>query len=400
MKSVIKCCTFLKIMYLLYFREDCSSIMDVSKANLNFLAKVYSVLMKSAGTENNMVVSPFSISAVMAMALTGARGSTGEQMRSVFSFPDKEKSTVEGYEALLSGLGGAEDVSLDAANSLFVHQSYQILEAYQETLKKYFKATPKNLDFANGEEARSIINKWVEEKTRDKIKELIPSGSISELTKLVLVNAVYFKGNWKDMFEVKETKKEDFTLLDGSKAQVDMMTRKGKYNHAVNNDLGCTILMMPYKGDRLSMLVYLPNDPARFNELEAKFTSLDPADFQMVEREFIVALPKFKIETTHDELVSNLKELGLIDIFEPAKADLSGISGKKDLHVSDIVQKAFIEVNEEGSEAAAATAMMMRVMMMPAPPKKFYCNRPFLFTIRDNESGMMLFAGRVVNPAK
>merc|ERR1712178_617271 len=137
------------------------------------------------------------------------------------------------------------------------------------------------------------------------------------------------------------------------------------------------------------MLVYLPNDLARFNEREAKFTSRDPADFQMVEREFIVALPKFKIETTHDELVSNLKELGLIDIFEPAKADLSGISGKKDLHVSDIVQKAFIEVNEEGSEAAAATAMMM-----PAPPKKFYCNRPFLFTIRDNESGMMLFAGR------
>ena len=374
--------------------------MDVAKANLNFLAKVYSVLMKSAGNENNMVVSPFSMSAVMAMTLAGARGSTAEQMRSVFSFPHKEKNTMEEYEDILCGLGNEHDFTLDAANSLFVHQKYRILEAYRTAIKEYFKASPMTLDFAKGEEARNVINSWVEDKTRDKIKELIPSGSMTDMTRLVLVNAVYFKGNWKDIFEVQETKKEDFTLLDGSKAQVDMMTRKGKYNFAVNNDLRCTILMMPYKGDRLSMLIYLPNDPAEFNELEAKFTSLDPADFQVMEREFIVALPKFKIETTHEELVSNLKELGLIDLFDPAKADLSGISGSKDLHVSDIVQKAFIEVNEEGSEAAAATAMVMKVLMMPAPPKKFYCNRPFLFAIRDSQTGMMLFAGRVVNPTK
>lgn len=387
-------------MFLFYSRPDSTSVMDVAKANLNFLAKVYSFLLKSAGNENNMVVSPFSMSAVMAMALAGARGSTGGQMRSVFSFPDKEKDTIEGYKAILSGLGEAHDVTLDTANSLFVNQNYQILETYQAAMKEYFKASPMTLDFAKGEEARKVINSWVEEKTNDKIKELIPSGSISDLTRLILVNAVYFKGNWRDMFEVEETKKEDFTMLDGSKEKVDMMTRKGKYNFAVNNDLRCTILMMPYKGERLSMLIYLPNDPAEFKELEAKFTSLDPADFQVMEREFIVALPKFKIETTHEEMVSNLKELGLIDIFDPAKADLSGISGSKDLHVSDMVQKAFIEVNEEGCEAAAATAMMMKALMMPASPKKFYCNRPFLFAIRDNQTGMMLFAGRVVNPTK
>jgi len=387
-------------MYLLYSRRYSSSIMDVAKANLNFLAKVYSELVKSAGDENNMVVSPFSMSAVMAMALAGARGSTGEQMRSVFSFPDKEKNTVEGYGAILSGLGDSNEFTLDAANSLFVHKNYKILETYEASVKEYFKASPITLDFAKGEEARNVINSWVEEKTRDKIKELIPTGSITDLTRLILVNAVYFKGNWKDMFRVEDTKKEDFTMLDGTKAKVDMMTRKGKYNFAVSNDLRCTILMMPYKGDRLSMLIYLSNDPAEFNKLEAKFTSLDPANFQVMEREFIVALPKFKMETTHEDLVSNLKELGLIDIFDPAKADLSGISGSKDLHVSDIVQKAFIEVNEEGSEAAAATAMVMKALMMPAPPKKFYCNRPFLFAIRDNQTGMMLFAGRVVNPTK
>lgn len=283
---------------------------------------------------------------------------------------------------------------------VYLSTKITILETYEASVKEYFKASPITLDFAKGEEARNVINSWVEEKTRDKIKELIPTGSITDLTRLILVNAVYFKGNWKDMFRVEDTKKEDFTMLDGTKAKVDMMTRKGKYNFAVSNDLRCTILMMPYKGDRLSMLIYLSNDPAEFNKLEAKFTSLDPANFQVMEREFIVALPKFKMETTHEDLVSNLKELGLIDIFDPAKADLSGISGSKDLHVSDIVQKAFIEVNEEGSEAAAATAMVMKALMMPAPPKKFYCNRPFLFAIRDNQTGMMLFAGRVVNPTK
>ena len=374
--------------------------MDAAKANLKFLAKVYSLLVKSAGNESNMVASPFSISAVMAMALAGAGGSTSEQMLSVFSFSDKEKDTIEGYEAILNGLVDLNDITLDTANTLFVHQNYQILEAYLSKIKKHFKTSPRNLDFGNDEEARNVINCWVEEKTRDKIQELIPPGSITDLTRLILVNAVYFKGNWKDKFEVEETKKEDFTLLDGSTAKVDMMTRKGKYNFAVNNDIGCTVLMMPYKGERLSMLIYLSNDPAKFNELEAKFASLDPAEFQVMDREFIVSLPKFKVETTHAKLVSNLRELGLVDIFDQAKADFSGISGNKDLYVSDIIQKAFIEVNEEGSEAAAATAMMMKTYMMPAPPKKFYCNRPFLFAIRDNLTGMMLFVGRVVNPTK
>ena len=374
--------------------------MDVAKANLKFLAKVYSLLVKSAGNESNMVVSPFSISAVMAMALAGARGSTGEQMLSVFSFSDKEEDTIEGYEAILNGLVDLNDITLDTANTLFVHQNYQILEAYLSKIKKHFKASPRNLDFAKDEEARKAINCWVEEKTRDKIQELIPPGSITDLTRLILVNAVYFKGNWKDKFEVEETKKEDFTLLDGTTTKVDMMTRKGKYNFAVNNDIGCTVLMMPYKGERLSMLIYLSNDPAKFSELEAKFASLDPADFQAMEREFIVSLPKFKVETTHSRLVSNLGDLGLVDMFDQAKADFSGISGSKDLYVSDIIQKAFIEVNEEGSEAAAATAMMMKTYMMPAPPKKFKCDRPFLFAIRDNQTGMMLFVGRVVNPMK
>jgi serpin B len=376
------------------------STLAVTKANQDFTSKLYALLVSSAGKDSNMVVSPFSISAVMAMAFAGAKGSTAEQMKTVLAFPEKDQVLMEGYGDLSNILKSSDNFTLDAANRLFVQENFKLLESYTHRVRCHFQALPESVNFLQGEEARGTINCWVEKQTHEKIKDLIPVGALSVDTRLVLVNAIYFKGDWENKFNTEATSQDKFTTAKATEVTASMMHQEVKCRSNHSKELGCTVLEMPYKGKRLSMLIFLSHTPGGFDAMEEKFTALDMANLELMpEIKYAIALPKFKLETSHD-LVSNLKAVGLVDMFVPGMADFSGITGSKDLHVSSVVQKAFIEVNEEGSEAAAATGMMMQVMCMPTPPKKFICNRPFLFAIKDNLSGMILFTGRVVDPTK
>jgi serpin B len=376
------------------------SVTAVAKANDNFTSKLYGHLVSTAGKDSNMVVSPFSISAVMAMAYAGARENTAMQMQSVLSFPEKDLTLQEGYEEMFNVLQSNENFTLEAANRLFIHEKYKLLDTYINMVKKHYNALPESVDFGKSEEARSIINTWVENQTKEKIRDLLPSGSIDPLTHVVLVNAVYFKGDWKIKFEEADTCKKKFRTTAGKKVDVDMMHKTAKYKAARIKDLDCTVLEMPYKGDRLNMLLFLSKESKGFDAMEDKFASLDIVNLEMHgECEFHVSLPRFKLETSHD-LVDNLKAIGLKDMFG-SNADFSGIDGSKNLYVKCVMQKAFIEVNEEGSEAAAATAMVINYKSSRVThPQTFICNRPFLFAIKDQLTGMVLFTGRVANPNK
>lgn len=376
-----------------------AAVHSLAQANDAFKAKLYPLLVQAAGQDKNMVMSGFSASAVLAMAFMGATGQTASEMQSGLALPEDQEHLRAGFEELFEVLKSNENFTMEAANRLYVHKNYELLEDFLKATMAHFKAESENVDFGQEAQTRQTINDWVSERTHDKIKDLIPAGVLSDLTRLVLVNAVYFKGLWANKFDAKHTSEGDFQLLNGETVKVPMMKISEKYRAIMDKDLNATILEMPYKGDRLAMLLFLPRKAEGFQALEEKFPSIDLTKLNLSQpNKFDVALPKFKFESTHD-LVAPLKALGIKDMFDESKADFSGISARKDLYVSAVMQKAFIEVNEEGTEAAAATSAIMMTRAMVMTPR-FVCDRPFLFAIRDNLTGMTLFSGRVVDPSK
>ena len=251
-----------------------------------------------------------------------------------------------------------------------------------------------------------LINTWVQGATREKIKELMKPDMLSDLTKLVLVNAIYFKGSWASKFDGKRTTEQvtidlrqysqDFHLSDGKTKKVWMMEQTAKFYYGAAGELDAALLELPYTGDRLTLLLVLPTS-ASVEGLEQKLkTSNIYQTFEKVKRKqkVSVSLPKFKMEQTIP-LMEHLRSLGMTDMFDPAKANFSAIDGSRQLHVSAVVQKVFFEVNEEGSEAAAATGAVMGITSIP---EEFSADRPFLFFLRDSLTGMVVFQGRVTNP--
>ena len=372
----------------------------MARANQDFGAKLYPHLVRAKGQDENLIMSPFSVSSVLAMALAGAQEKTAEQMKTALGLYHDAKITHEGYDDVLSLLKSNDDFTLEAANKLFAQEGYKLLDTYQEIAKNHYKASVEPLNFAEEEAARKAINDFVEAHTQEKIKDLIPKSVLEPLTRLVLVNAIYFKGNWADQFNPKDTAKGAFKVSPSESMDVDMMHKTAEFAFTnLKEPVEATILEIPYKGNRLSMYLILSKKPEEFTALEEKFLTIDFVNLNMTQKnEFDVQIPKFILETSHN-LDETLQELGMTDMYNEKEADFSGISGTKDLHVSNVFQKAFIEVNEEGSEAAAATGAIMMTEMMVMNPK-FMCNRPFLFVIKDNLTGMVLFNGRVVNPNK
>lgn len=368
----------------------------VAKANSDFTKNLYAQLLSSQS--GNMIMSSYSVSSVVSMALVGARGATADQMRKGLSLPADEHLH-NGYKEVLPLLKSNENFTLDTANKMFVHEGYKLLDEFLQTTKTHFFASPETTNFGDSEAARSQINSWVEDQTNKRIKDLIPSGVLNALTRLVLVNAVYFKGDWASQFNPKATKKSKFHVTDSKEVEVNMMHMEKEFKVNLIKDLNAMAMELPYKGDRLSMVILLPKEKFGLADMEKKLEGFDLHGLDMGRKHKLqVSLPRFKLETSHD-LVDALKNLGLKDMFED-KADFSGISGTRDLQVSSVVQKAFIEVNEEGSEAAAATGMVMMMRSMPMPPQPFICDHPFMFFIKDNLTGMILFAGRVTDPTK
>jgi serpin B len=350
--------------------------------------------------EGNLFFSPYSISSALAMTYTGARGNTAKEMASVLCLPysDIEKNA-SGFGSLQKQLQADPKTSgyqLSVANALWGQKGYSFLPAFLDLNKKHFGSGLTELDFAQSEAARKTINTWVEQQTKEKIKDLITPGSIDAMTRLVLTNAIYFKGDWASKFKTENTKDADFKVTAEKTIKVPMMYQKGDYQYGANDDL--QILQMPYKGDELSMLILLPKK-ATLEKIESDLNSNNLQIYLSLlhKQEIEVYLPKFKLVCGTLELKDILPRMGMKEAFSDA-ADFSGMNGKKDLLISNVMHKAFVEVNEEGTEAAAATAVGMKLTAILAEPLIFRADKPFVFMIRDNRSQSILFMGRVMNP--
>jgi len=375
-------------------------MMEVVKANNSFALDIYK---RYCPSDTNIFFSPYSISSALAMTYEGARGKTAEEMAKVFYFPRDEKSRREGYLFLYGEINRKDKkYKLSTANALWVQKDYHFLNEYIGVVKKYYGGSVKNMDFkTRAEESRKEINRWVEKETNDKIKDIIPSGAINAITRLVLTNAVYFKGEWAKQFDSKKTRDEDFTVSAGKKVKVPMMERTG--DEAVfpyAEDSAAQILEMPYSGDDLSMLVLLPkNGDMKKLENFLSVKKLQEWKGSVKKQRVDVFFPKFKFETKYF-MAKDLAEMGMAEAFS-GSADFSGMTGQKDLCISRVIHQAFVEVNEEGTEAAAATAVIMKLTAMPSqqpPVPVFRADRPFIFIIQQKATGNMLFMGRVSNP--
>ncbi|KAL3865724.1 hypothetical protein ACJMK2_043084 [Sinanodonta woodiana] len=371
-----------------------------------FSLNLYKLFMEG---EENIFLSPYSVCAALLLAHLGTKGDSEAQIRKALGLDQMEVELVhKEFQKMRKVLNAktSESTTLAIANRIFAKLGLSIRKDYTEKSLLHHGSEMECLDFAGeSEKSRQRINTWVEEQTRKKIKDLLPAGSINALTLVVLVNAVYFKGDWDTKFDPKRTEKIDFHISKTETVKVDMMQAKKKCRFFKNDELKYSALMLPYKDGNLSMVIVLPHEQNGLKNVEKAFTahvlsSLCEDLAHGARPEVIIALPKFKMEITY-ELTKTLPKLGISDILQSTKADFGAmLDGHPDAFISDVIHKTFIDVNEEGTEAAAATAMMMRCMAMPMPPEKFIADHPFLFLIRDNDTGVILFIGRYAKPAK
>jgi len=370
-------------------------------SNSAFACDLYAQLKD---TEGNLFFSPFSVSTALAMTYAGAKADTAAQMRKTLRFPASQEETHAGFADLLkhfAEVNRSGNVQLNMANSLWP-QKGTVLENFLALMKQNYGVEITPVDYEHAEpEARAQINRWVEDKTQEKIKNLI-SMPLALSTRLVLVNAVYFKGTWEEAFDPVLTKDASFFSGDDHVVQVPLMrqTEWLKYAEMNNNQ----IIELPYKSGALSMFVVLPaaKTSAGLRKLEESLSGEQIAEWkaQMKGTKVQVFLPKFKLEWGTASLVRMLKNLGISDAFEFGKADFSGINGDKSFFIGDLLHRAFVAVDEKGTEAAAATGVAVAAGANPntAPPPVFRADHPFIFFIQDNATGSILFLGRVVNP--
>lgn len=370
------------------------AISAVVNANNQFAFELYSEL-KNTETRN-IFFSPYSISTSLTMTYEGARGQTADEMQSVLHIPEDPNIRRPGFAKIINQIN-KEDKSyqLNTANALWAHEDYKFLDEYFNTIQNYYTGKVTNLNFVKEtEKSRVTINNWVEEQTNNKIKNLIPSGVLNVMTRLVLTNAIYFKGTWLIKFNKKDTKKRNFMITPDFPVEVPMMTlsgEKAKFNYAETEDV--QLLELPYEGKKISMLIILPTQ--YLNSIELNAQNLAIWKNRMYEREVMVLLPKFKFETKY-MMKETLEKMGMPTAFSMA-ADFSGMDGTKMLYIQQAIHQAFVEVNEEGTEAAAATAIV--VGLKSSGPTVFNANHPFIFIIQERETGNILFMGRVIDPS-
>lgn len=369
---------------------------SIVRANNKFGLDLFKVLSRDEG---NLLISPFSAHVVLSMAYQGAAGDTAESMAKVFHLSNPE-TTADEYFKIIGHLNRIEHVTLNVANKVYIMKDFKLLPDFKSVLENKFLSEGEEINFAENVNAAKNINSWVEDKTNHKIKELIKSTMLDSLTRLVLVNAVYFKGNWAKKFSPASTEKKPFYLLSGEEISVDMMFQKDKFKYNEDSVLNCKILEMPYEGHELSMVIFLPNERNGITQLQEKLVDADLTDIlqQMSQNTVIVELPKFTIESTIP-MSDALKEMGAANMFtDSANFSKMCVEGVK---VSDVIQKTFIEVNEEGAEAAAATGMIMMTRCMPMPMREstFKVDHPFIFALIHKAAGSntVLFYGHLLN---
>ena len=373
-----------------------SGVETAVQGNTEFALALYQELQ---ATERNLLFSPYSISTALAMTYAGARGDTEIQIAQALHFLLDQKQLHPAFALLEEKLGEVEkkgNVQLRVANTLWPQKGYAFLEEFLALTKEYYGVLITPVDYRKAEAARHTINTWVEEKTESKIKELIPPGILNALTRLVLVNAVYFKADWASQFDPHLTCESPFWVTPSDQVRVMMMTQKHAFRYGESG--GLQVLELPYAGEDLSMMVLLPSERDGLAQLEGALTveNLDRWTGLLVEMDVEVFLPRFEV-TLPIRLDKTLQSTGMVDAFS-GLADFSGMDGTRWLYIAAILHKAFVIVNEEGTEAAAATAVIMAGRGLPASAPVFRADHPFAFLIRENVTGSILFLGRVVNP--
>jgi serpin B len=363
-----------------------------------FTTASYKQLM---GGDANLILSPFNIATALSMVLAGARGQTAEEIQSVLRL-HYDSTYDAALGALLADLAKACNTGgneLHTANALWVQSGFAIQPAFESTLADNYHAPLTPLDFiANPEASRSRINRWTEEQTKEKIKDLLAAGSINAQTRLVLTSAIYFYGKWQDPFVTSRTQPAPFTLLAGATTQAGFMNQTSHFGYAETPS--AQILEMRYAGTEIAFDILLPKTLAGLPDLEKSLTLENLTGWlgSLTTRNVQLSLPKFRAESAFS-LGKVLSTMGMRTAFT-GRADFSGIDPKRGLAISEVVHKAFVDVDEQGTEAAAATGITMRAtaMRMPEQAIVFRADHPFLFLIRDTRTGVVLFIGRLMNP--
>lgn len=365
-------------------------------ANNAFAFSLYRQLHTEQG---NLFFSPFSVATALGMTLAGARTDTEREMVDVLRLQMPWPAVGPAAGALLASLDRGSAFGgyrLDIANRLWGHEGYTFLDEFLATTRDHYDAELARLDFAGAPEAaRGTINRWVEEQTENRIQELLPEGFVHPDTRLILTNAIYFKGDWAHKFDPNATRIGTFHVSPSETVSVSMMTRDGEFRAALRN--GVSVLELPYAGNDLSMIVLLPTGGGGLAALEERLNAeyVDGWVAALDSTRLFVTIPRFTMTSTFS-LGETLAAMGMPSAFDPSAADFSGMTGNRELFIGGVVHKAFVEVNEQGTEAAAATGVGMRTVSMPP---SFTADHPFVFVIRDNVTGSMLFVGRVANPA-
>lgn len=373
----------------------------LSDGNNTFALDLYKALK---GSEGNLFYSPYSISSALAMTYAGARGETEKQMSDTLHFTLSQERLHPAFNSVslaLASRGQETEVQdkqgfiLKNTNALWGEKGYKFLPSFLDILAENYGAGLKTLDFLHAtEESRLTINNWVSEQTEKRIQDLLPQGSIMPQTRLVLTNAVYFKANWFYQFDENNTSDGQFNLLSDSKITVPMMKQTEHFNYT--DGIGYQAVELPYRGQKLSMIILLPNQ-GRFAAFEdsLKYSQLQKIIGNLQSKRVALTMPKFNF-TSDFKLGQTLAAMGMPIAFS-GDADFSGMTGEEELWISDVIHKAFVAVDENGTEAAAATAVMM-VGAAPGGPVEFTMDRPFIFLIRDMETNTILFIGRALNP--
>ncbi len=376
---------------------DREQLATLVAGNTDFALALHRVLGAQPG---NFAFSPHSLSTALAMVHAGARGESERQLTQALEFRLPPPALYEAFNALDQSLTASrpthEAFTLDITNAVWKSVQHPLKQRYLDILGRHYGAAVRRLDFArDAEAARRTINAWVADATAGHIDDLLPAGSITALTRLVLTNAVYFNAAWASPFDPARTTPAAFRRLDGSEIDVPTMHQDTRLPYA--RIAGTTAVQLPYAGDRAALLLLMPEEgyPAFEAGLEAQ--DIRALVAALAPTRIALALPSFE-HSYRASLVGALEALGVTDLFDPKRADLSGIDGGRDLHVSEIAHQAFVRVDEAGTEAAAATGVVIGVTALPAPAPEVRFDRPFIYLVRDLETGAVLFMGRVVDP--
>ena len=379
---------------------EAQTVNDLVAGNTQFALELSKQLSKEPG---NQFYSPGSISTALGMAYVGARGETAQQMAKTLHFSGPQENLPAAFAELnktLNAGAAAGGYQLSIANRLWGQRGQDFVPAFLATVRDQFDAELAAVDFVQDSEGtRQLINTWVADKTQQKITNLIPAGSLTPLTRLVLTNAVYFKGDWAKPFSKPATQEANFHVTSDKTTRAPQMAQTTEFGYWAGD--GLKLLELNYAKCDLSMVVILPETVDGLPELEAQLSAakLDQWIKNLRPTKVQVFLPRFKA-TSEFSLKDVLAKLGMPLAFDPAGADFSGISSGEKFSISAVIHKAYVDVNEEGTEAAAATGVVMvaRAAIRPQAPPVFRADHPFLFLIRDRQSGSILFLGRMQNP--